>query len=268
MGESALWSLLATTFIASFVEGVEALTVVLAMGLSRGWRSALTGVAAAVGMLVAFTVAVGYALETWLRPDVLHLVIGVLLLIFGLQWLRKAILRSAGLKALHDEEAEFAKHTEAAQRAGEQRKFGLDWFGFVVSCKAVFLEGVEVVFIVITFGLSARNVPAAAAAASVAGLAVVTLGTFASGPLSRVPENTLKYAVGLLLATFGTYWGVEGLGVWRGGESLSWPGGISALFVLLAGWLAVSRVLVAVLPRLARTQEFIPRRPVAAGEEV
>ena len=267
MGDHAMLSLLAATFIASFVEGVEALTIVLAMGLTRGWRSALAGVATAVAMLVVFTVAIGYALERWLRPDVLHLVIGVLLLIFGLQWLRKAILRSAGLKALHDEEAAFAEQTEAARRAGGQRKLGLDWFGFVVSCKGVFLEGVEVVFIVITFGLAARNVPAAATAAALAGLAVVTLGLVARGPLSRVPENTLKYAVGLLLTTFGTYWGAEGLGIWRGGESLAWPGGVWATFVILAFWFVVSRVLVAWLPHLARKREPMPQ-PIAAGKEI
>ncbi|MGH3921800.1 MAG: COG4280 domain-containing protein [Pseudonocardiaceae bacterium] len=266
MGESALWSLLAATFIASFVEGVEALTIVLAMGLSRGWRSALAGVATAVAMLVVFTAIVGYALQSWLRPDVLHLVIGVLLLVFGLQWLRKAILRSAGLKELHDEDAEFVEQTEAARRAGEQRRFGLDWFAFVVSCKGVFLEGVEVVFIVITFGLSAGDVPAAASAAGIAGLSVLCLGVFANKPLSRVPENTLKYAVGLLLATFGTYWSVEGLGIWRGGETLAWPGGVGATFVLLAAWFVVSRALVALLPRIARPRRSVAR-PIMIREE-
>jgi Ca2+/H+ antiporter, TMEM165/GDT1 family len=266
MGGSALGGLIVATFLASFVEFVEALTIVMAMGLTRGWRSALTGVATAVSTLAVFTYAVGYGLETWLSPSGLQLVVGVLLLIFGLQWFRKAILRSSGLKALHDEDAEFAEQTEAARHADEQRKLGLDWFGFVVSFKGVFLEGLEIVFIVITFGLSARNVPVAAAAAVGAGLVVAVVGIFASGPLSRVPENTLKYAVGLLLATFGTFWSVEGLGILHSGESLSWPGELWAPFVILASWFVVSRLMVALLPHIsARPQDL---RPAAAGEEV
>jgi Ca2+/H+ antiporter, TMEM165/GDT1 family len=267
MGGSAVWGLAAATFIATIVECVEALTIVLAMGLTRGWRSALTGVATAVAGLVAFTYIVGYALATWLPRSALQLVVGVLLLIFGLQWFRKAILRSSGLKALHDEDAEFAEQTEAARHADEQRKLGLDWFGFVVSFKGVFLEGVEVVFIVITFGLSAGNVPVAATAAVFAGLLVAAVGVFASGPLSRVPENTLKYAVGLLLATFGTFWSAEGLGALHGGESLSWPGGDWAPFAILGAWFILSRLMVALLPRMVRTQEAKPQ-PAAAGEEV
>ncbi|MGH8896009.1 MAG: hypothetical protein ACRDZ4_03045 [Egibacteraceae bacterium] len=253
--------MLAAAFIAAFVEGVEALTVVLAMGLSRGWRSALSGVAAAMAMLAAFTFVLGKALDTWLRPDALHLIIGILLLMLGLQWLRKAILRRAGLKALHDEDAEFAKQTELARRAGTERRFGLDWYGFVGSFNSVILEGTEVVLIV--FGLTATNVnvPVTTAAATVgaAALAVVFLGLLASGPLSRVPENTLKYIVGLLLSSWGTYWAAEGLGVWRGGESLSWPIGIYAVFVLFASYFIVSRALMALLPRIAHTQEPMPR---------
>src|SRR5881392_1573001 len=220
----AVWALVVGTFVAAFVECVEALTIVLAMGLTRGWRSALSGTVAALAALTAFTAVVGYALATWLPRSALQLVVGVLLLVFGLQWLRKAILRSAGLKARHDEAEEFREQTEAARAAGEQRRFGLDWFGFVVSFKGVFLEGVAVVFIVITFGLNAGNVPVAAASALVAGRVVAAAGVVASRPLSAVPENTLKYAVGLLLATYGTFWSVEGLGILHGGRSLEWPG--------------------------------------------
>jgi len=252
MSGHTVWGLGAATFVAAFVEFVEALTIVLAMGLTRGWRSALAGTVAAVVALIGFTAVVGYALAAWLPRSALQLVVGVLLLIFGLQWLRKAILRSAGLKARHDEAQEFREQTQAARVAGRRRRFGLDWFGFVVSFKGVFLEGVEVVFIVITFGLNADNVPIAAASAIMAGLVVTALGVVASGPLSAVPENTLKYAVGLLLATYGTFWAVEGLGLLRGGTSLSWPGGDSALLAIFAGWLLLSRVLVGTLPRLAR----------------
>jgi uncharacterized membrane protein len=252
MAGHAVWGLVAATFAAAFVEFVEALTIVLAMGLTRGWRSALAGALAALVALTGFTAVVGYALVTWLPRSALQLVVGVLLLIFGLQWLRKAILRSAGLKARHDETQEFRDQTRAARAAGGRQRFGLDWFGFVVSFKGVFLEGVEVVFIVITFGLNAGNVAVAAVSATAAGLVVATVGAIATRPLSAVPENTLKYAVGLLLATYGTFWAVEGLGLSRGGTSLSWPGGDAALLGILAGWLLLSRVLVASLPRLRR----------------
>jgi uncharacterized membrane protein len=263
MTNHTVWGLATATFIAAFVEFVEALTIVLAMGLVRGWRSALAGTAAALVALAAFTAVVGYALATWLPRSALQLVVGVLLLIFGLQWLRKAILRSAGLKALHDEAAAFHEETAAARAAGTERRFGLDWFGFVVSFKGVFLEGVEVVFIVITFGLNAGNVPVAAAAAVTAGLIVVVVGAIAAKPLSAVPENTLKYAVGLLLATYGTFWAVEGLGALHGGASLTWPGGDWTLLIILAGWLALSRLLVLVLPRRPRNADRPTKETVA-----
>lgn len=268
MGSGAIWGLVTATFVASFVEFVEAFTIVLAMGMTRSWRSALAGTAAAVVALVAFTAVAGYALVNWLPESALQLAIGTLLLIFGLQWLRKAILRSSGLKALHDEEQEFREQAEAARLAGNEQRFGLDWFSFVVSFKGVFLEGVEVVFIVITFGLNADNVPLAAVGAAAAGALVLVAGAIAHKPLAAVPENTLKYGVGLLLATFGTFWAVEGLGVFRdGGESLEWPGGDLALLGLLAGWLVLSRLLVRAVPGIART----PRpRPVSVSaiEEV
>ena len=243
--------LLAATFTASFVEFVEALTIVLAMGTTRGWRSTAFGAAAAVVALAAFTAVAGYALTTWLPEAALQLVVGSLLLVFGLQWLRKAVLRSAGLLATHDEDAAFASQAAAGVAAGRRTRLGLDWFGFVVSFKGVFLEGVEVVFIVITFGLNAGSVPVAAAGAAAAGVLVLGLGFAAHRPLARVPENTLKYGVGLLLASFGSFWSVEGLGLLRsGGQSLGWPGGTPAILVLLAAWLLLTRVLVRVLPRL------------------
>jgi uncharacterized membrane protein len=255
MGASSTWGLLTATFLASFVEFVEALTIVLAMGVTRGWRSTLAGAAVAVAGLVVFTVAAGYALVNWLPEAALQLAIGSLLLVFGLQWLRKAILRSAGLKAIHDEEEAFRAQTEAARRAGRETRFGLDWFAFVVSLKGVFLEGVEVVFIVITFGLNADNVGLAAAGAVAAGAIVLLVGAIAHRPLAAVPENTLKYAVGLLLTTFGTFWAVEGLGVFQpDGESIEWPGSDWALLPLLAGWLLLSRILVRVAPALAEAR--------------
>jgi uncharacterized membrane protein len=241
----------ASTFAASLVEFVEALTIVLAMGVTRGWRSALAGTVTALVALAAFTAAAGYALSTWLPESLLQLVVGSLLLIFGLQWLRKAVLRSSGLKAMHDESAEYASQTTAAREAASRSRFGIDTFAFVVSLKGVFLEGVEVVFIVITFGLSAANMPAAVGGAAVAGLLVLLAGVILHRPLAAIPENTLKYGVGLLLASFGAYWAVEGLGVFTdGGHSLAWPGGDWAILGLIACWLLISRVLISVLPRV------------------
>lgn len=248
MGSSAVWSLGIATFVASVVEMVEAMTIVLAMGMTRSWRSTLWGVGAALAALVVFTAAAGYALATWLPEAALQLVIGALLLIFGLQWLRKAILRSSGRKAMHDEAKIFKEQEAAARAAGTKEKFGLDWFSFVVSFKGVFLEGVEVVFIVITFGLNADNMPVAVAGAVSAVVVVLALAAVIKTPLTKVPENTLKYGVGLLLATFGTFWAVEGLGIFSpGGHSLEWPGEDLILIALLIGWLALSRVFVAVL---------------------
>ena len=257
---ASVWGLVTATALASFVEFVEALTIVLAMGVTRGWRSTAIGAGAAAGALAVITLVAGYALIDWISEAALQLVIGALLLVFGLQWLRKAILRSAGLLAMHDEAAAFREKREASLQAGEETRLGLDWVAFVVSFKGVFLEGLEVVFIVITFGLNADNVPLAAAGAVVAGAAVLVIGLVAHRPLSAVPENTLKYVVGLLLATFGTFWAVEGLGIFAPGrESLSWPGGDWALVALLVCWLVVSQVAIRVLRRA------LPRDDVAVA---
>ena len=261
--DGTTWSLIVAVFAASLVEFVEAFTVVLAMGLTRGWRSALTGAAAAVLALIGFAIAAGYAIEEWIPEELLQLVIGTLLLVFGLQWLRKAVLRSSGLKSLHDEEEEYARQAALASTvARTDSRFGLDSFGLIVSFKGVFLEGVEIVFIVITFGLNAGNVPVAAAGAAAAGLIVLVAGVLLRAPLSRVPENTLKYGVGILLATFGTFWAVEGLGYFTPEQkSLEFPFGDGALPLLLIAWVAVARILVAVLPRLSHaphSEEPIP----------
>jgi uncharacterized membrane protein len=250
IASASVWGLVTATALASFVEFVEALTIVLAMGLTRGWRSTMIGTATALVALAAITAVAGYALIEWVPESALQLVIGTLLLIFGLQWLRKSILRSAGLEAMHDEKEAFREEREAGLRAGNETRLGLDWFAFVVSFKGVFLEGLEVVFIVVTFGLNADNVPLAAAGAVVAGVAVLALGVLAHRPLSSIPENTLKYVVGVLLATFGTFWAVEGLGIFAASrESLAWPGDDWALLALLASWLVVSQVAIRVLRR-------------------
>jgi Ca2+/H+ antiporter, TMEM165/GDT1 family len=227
----------AATLLASGVEFVEALTIVLAIGTTRGWRSTWVGVGAALAALAVVTAVAGYALQSWLPEALLQLVVGTLLLIFGLQWLRKAILRSAGLKALHDEDQTFREEVEAARAAGDERRLGLDWFAFVVSFKGVFLEGLEIVFIVITFGVNGDSIGLAVLGAALGGAIVVIAGFALHRPLARVPENTIKFAVGLMLSTFGTFWSVEGLGWFAPGEaSLEWPGGDGALPVLLALW--------------------------------
>jgi uncharacterized membrane protein len=249
-------ALVSAVFVASLVEFVEAFTIVLAMGVTRGWKSALAGTAAALVALIAFTSALGVAITTWISESLLQFVIGTLLLIFGLQWLRKAVLRSAGYKALHDEEDEFAEQTEAARAAARTTYAGMDLFGFMVSFKGVFLEGVEVVFIVVTFGLSADALEMAIGGAIVAGIIVLALGIALRKPLAAVPENTLKYGVGIMLASFGIYWAVEGAGYFRAGEeSIEWPGEKAALVVLIALWFAVSRVLIAQLRRRRTTAD-------------
>ena len=245
------------TFFAAAVEFVEAFTIVLAMGVTRSWRAAILGAMAALLALTAVTGLAGVALVNWLPELLLQLVIGTLLLIFGLQWLRKAVLRSAGVLPPHDEEEISSRQRKAAGNAGGEVRLGLDWFAFVVAFKGVFLEGIEVVFIVVTFGLAAlRRDPngmlVAAASAVVAGVLVLIAAVLVRRPLSSVPENTLKYVVGLLLSAFGAFWAVEGLGYFTSGASLAWPGGDWAILGLLAAWLVLSRVAVRVERRGSR----------------
>ncbi|HKE78812.1 MAG TPA: hypothetical protein VKB54_05860 [Solirubrobacteraceae bacterium] len=247
---------IAATLLASGVEFVEALTIVLAMGTTRGWRSTWFGVGAALVALAAITAVAGYALERWLPEALLQLVVGTLLLIFGLQWLRKAILRAAGLKALHDEDETYREEVAAAAAAGDERRLGLDWFAFVVSFKGVFLEGLEIVFIVITFGVNGGSIPLAVIGAALGGLVVLGAGLALHRPLARVPENTIKFAVGLLLSTFGTFWSVEGLGWFGPGESsLHWPGGDAAILVLFALWATLAWAAVRLLSVRPRERE-------------
>jgi uncharacterized membrane protein len=226
-------------FLACSVEMVEALTIVLAVGVTRGWRSTFIGVGAASVALAAVVAALGPAL-TAIPIDVLRVVVGGLLLIFGLQWLRKAILRAGGFKALHDEQAVFEREREAARHAGTEVRAGIDWYSFTVAFKGVFLEGLEVAFIVVTFGSTQKNVGLAALAAVTALVVVLIVGLVVHAPLSRVPENTMKFAVGVMLTTFGVFWGAEGAGV-------KWPGNDASILGVLAFVLALSMGLVAVL---------------------
>jgi uncharacterized membrane protein len=233
--------LVLSAFLASAVEMVEALTIVLASGVARGWRSSLIGAAAAAVALAVVVAALGPAL-TVIPIDALRLVVGGLLLVFGLQWLRKAILRASGYKALHDEDEIFARELREAETAPHEERAGVDWYGFTLSFKGVFLEGLEVAFIVLTFGSTNGNIPLAALGAAVAFVLVAVVGLLARAPLARVPENTLKFAVGILLTTFGIFWGAEGAGA-------NWPGEDAAIFGVLAFVIAWSALLVAVLKR-------------------
>src|SRR5581483_8155532 len=215
-----------SVFLACAVEAVEALTIVLAVGSTRSWRSAFTGVGAALILLAALTGALGPAL-TSLPINALRVAVGGLLLVFGLQWLRKAILRASGLKALHDEAAIFEREAAAAAAAGTGAgRERLDPYAFTVAFKGTFLEGLEVVFIALTFGANQHDVGLAAIAAGIGVLVVVLAGFAVHAPLSRVPENTMKFGVGVMLTSFGMFWGGEG----AGGH---WPGGDAALLAII-----------------------------------
>jgi uncharacterized membrane protein len=246
-----------TAFLASGVEMVEALTIVLAVGVTRGWRSTLLGAGAAALLLAALIAALGPVISQ-VPIGALRVAVGGLLLVFGLQWLRKAILRASGYKPLHDEAAAFEKERAEAGRAGIRGSDPVDWYSFTVAFKGVFLEGLEVAFIVITFGAAkSHGVTIAAAAAAAAFVIVLAVGATVRAPLSRVPENTLKFVVGLLLTSFGTFWSAEGAGV-------SWPGADAALLGILA--LLVIASLVAV--RLLRHERDLARlSPAGRGAE-
>ena len=221
-GMSAVFLVL-SAFLASAVEMVEALTIVLAAGLARDWRSALTGTAAAVVVLAVVVAALGPAL-TIVPIDALRLVVGTILLVFGLQWLRKAILRASGLKALHDEDAIFARELAEARAAGREERAGVDAYGFTLAFKGVLLEGLEVAFIVLTFGSTQGSIPLAAVGASAAVVLVAVVGIAVRAPLARVPENAMKFAVGVMLTTFGIFWSAEGAGAHWPGSDASLPG--------------------------------------------
>jgi uncharacterized membrane protein len=217
-------------FAASAVEAVEALTIVLAVGLVRGWRSTLVGVGAASLVLAAVIAALGPALDH-VPISTLRLVVGALLLAFGLQWLRKAILRASGYMSLHDEAEAFERHRVQAGAAARETASPMDWYAFTVAFKGVLLEGLEVAFIVVTFGSTEGHLGLAVAAAASAAVLVVAVGLVVRGPLQRVPENTLKFGVGVLLTSFGVFWGAEGAGV-------DWPGGDVAVLAVV-GFVAV-----------------------------
>jgi uncharacterized membrane protein len=226
-----------SVLVACAVEAVEAMTIVLAVGSTRDWSSAFWGAGTAVVVLAAIVGALGPAM-TSVPLDALRVVVGGLLLVFGLQWLRKAVLRAAGLKALHDEEATFTAEAEAARGAVSNAVAGIDAYSFMVSFKGVLLEGLEVAVIVLTFGSGQHRIGLAAASAGVAVALVVLAGAAARAPLARVPENKMSFAVGVMLTSFGTFWGAEGAGA-------SWPGGDAALLAIVPGLAAAALGMVA-----------------------
>ena len=234
-------SAVTAAFLASLVEAVEALTIVLAVALVRGWRAAGLGAAAGLALLALIVVALGPLLGA-VPLYLLQLAIGVLLLLFGMRWLRKAILRAAGVIAPHDEAVAFAKETAALRDEERRHQAHLDWLAGLASFKAVLLEGLEVVFIVIAFGAGGRLLVPASVAALAACVLVAAIGLLVHRPLARVPENTLKFAVGVMLSAFGLFWTGEGMRV-------AWPGGDLAIVVFIVLFLATGIAAVALLNR-------------------
>ncbi|MCU1493995.1 MAG: putative rane protein [Acidimicrobiaceae bacterium] len=242
--------LVLAVFGASAVEMVEALTIVVASGTTRGWRSALEGTAVAVVVLAVIVGAVGVPLIHIVPINVLRVIIGALLLVLGLGWMRKAILRSSGHKAIHDEDAIYAKTVEALSVTGEATGDSLpaaqgkrrDAVGFVVAFKGVFLEGMEVVLIVLSLGSSSHRLGLASLAAGAAVLIVGLVGVVVARQLSEVPENAMKMSVGVMLTSFGVFWTGEGAGV-------HWPGSDVAILVLIAFFAAVTAIAIPLMRR-------------------
>src|SRR5581483_4849267 len=272
-GTCMQWAIASAAFLASAVEFVEAFTIVLVVGVTMNWRSSLAGAFAAAATLAVIVATLGVTLVKFVPLDVLRLVVGIILILFGLKWLKKAILRYSGIKALHDEEAIFEEQMAEIRARGEVPEARFMPFGVALSYKAVLLEGLEVAFIVITFGSSAASnvctqtcgINSAAIGAAVAGILVMLAGALVRAPLTQVPENTLKFVVGIMLTTFGTFWAGEGLGV-------AWPFADASLIGLAALYLLASFVLISWLKqrkqqRLAYTQAS-SQAAVAGQQEV
>ena len=254
--------LVLAVFGASCVEMVEALTLVVAAGVTRGWRSALEGAGAALAVLVVLVGAVGVPLVHYVPVDVLRVVVGALLLVLGLSWLRKAVLRASGHKALHDEDAIFAETTASLARPdGDREGRQRDGVGFAVAFKGVLLEGLEVVLIVISLGASQHRLGMAAAAAGTAAVVVAGVGAAVARQLSQVPENAIKLAVGVMLVSFGLFWVGEGSGV-------HWPGSDLAIPVLIGVFGSVAVLAVRWLKGLAPPSEPVPVTQTVREAEV
>jgi uncharacterized membrane protein len=236
------WAIATAAFLASAVEFVEALTIVLVVGVTINWRSSLVGAFAAAITLAVIVGTLGVALVQYVPIVILRLVVGIILVLFGLKWLKKAILRYSGLKALHDEEAIFEEKMAELRARGETTS-QLQPFGVALSYKSVLLEGLEVAFIVITFGSNVTTtggiggIASAAIGATIAGILVIGAGALVRAPLKRVPENTLKFVVGIMLTSFGTFWAGEGFGY-------NWPLADAFILILVALYLLASFILV------------------------
>ncbi|MDQ6782208.1 MAG: TMEM165/GDT1 family protein [Actinomycetota bacterium] len=250
-------ALFLAVFLACAVEAVEATTIVLAAGTARNWRSAIIGLLAGLVALAVIVAALGPAISA-IPLTSLRLVVGGLLLVFGLQWLRKAILRASGNKALHDEAQIYLREVAAAREAAVERRGAVpDWYAFTLSFKGVVLEGLEVAFIALTFGSNQHDIPLAAVAAISAVVVVAALGVAVRAPLAKVPENTMKFVVGVMLTSFGMFWGAEGAGA-------SWPGGDAALLALVPAVALFGIGLTVVMrgPAGARAGDPVPQKPV------
>lgn len=231
-------------FLGSAVEFVEALTIILAVGITRGWRAACSGTIAGLAVLALVVLTLGPALMS-VPIGALQVFVGLLLLLFGMRWLRKAILRSAGLVALHDEDAAFADETRLLSSGRVARRAGVDPLGFATAFKAVLLEGIEVAFIVLAVGAAGGMLLQASLGALAALVLVAAVGILAHRPLARVPENTLKFAVGLVIAGFGVFWLGEGMG-------FAWPGADLVLLPIIAALFAAALFARALARRVVR----------------
>jgi uncharacterized membrane protein len=243
---------IAAAFLSSLVEFVEALTIVLAAGVTRGWRSPLLGTGAAALILAVLILALGPAVQR-VELGRFQLVVGILMLLFGMRWARKAILRSAGVLKLHDE-AEAFNQQERALASISRGGGTIDWVGFGTAFQGVFVEGIEVVFIVIAIGGADHNLAAAGLGATAAGLLVILVGLLVHRPITQIPENTLKYLVAVMLSTFGTFWVGEGL-------RLEWPGGDWALIGLMIAYFVAFAIAVQWAKYLAAKQSNQPMTP-------
>ena len=263
------WAVASASFLASAVEFVEAFTIVLVVGVTINWRSSLAGAFAAAATLAVIIATLGVALVQFVPLNVLRLVVGVILILFGLKWLKKAILRYSGLKALHDEEAIYEETRAELRARGQEITPRFEPFGIAMAYKAVLLEGLEVAFIVITFGssavpsgvspaveasLKAASIGSAAIGAAIAGVLVILAGALVRAPLKRVPENTLKFVVGIMLTSFGTFWTGEGIRISTTGVHFEWPFSDAFILILAALYLLASFVLVTWLRQTKRSR--------------
>jgi uncharacterized membrane protein len=257
---SVLFVTFLSTFVASAVEFVEALTVVLAVGVTRQWRSTLLGVGAAIVVLIALIAVLGAAIAALVPIELLRLVVGAVLIVYGLQWLTKAVLRAAGARASRDEQENFGRQVARLADEPAPAATGMDWISFTVAFKGVLLEGLEIAFIVVTFGAAGGQLVPAAIGAGLAGIGVLAIGAAVRRPLARMPENQMKFGVGLMLVSFGTFWAGEGIGI-------DWIGGDLAILLLLAGYVATSLLAVRlVAARLASAAHRSPARPLKGSD--